>query len=373
MRVTEAAHNQTSNGSWRNVVVVALLTATFISFIYSVRNLIGAITLGRRINWGWSVYYQFMFWYVWAAFAPLIVWFVRRFDPEQIALRRVALSVSGFGLLVAPAQAAIENVLALMGEHLRHVPVADIDRQTQQLSRSISLEIFPNYIIYLTIVAVYYGYDYYQRYRERQLRSAALEGQLAKAELQSLKMQLQPHFLFNTLNAISVLMMRDTETANRMLVGLSDLLRLTLAEAGTQEVSLKHELEFLKLYLEIEQMRFQDRLSINSDIQPATLDAAVPNLILQPLVENAIRHGITNKAGVGRIEIRARRDGANLRLEVQDNGLGLPAAASTETGVGHANSRARLNRLYGSSYEFEVKNVAGGGVLATVVIPFRHI
>jgi signal transduction histidine kinase len=371
MMTSETFHNRSVQSNWRNVILVALLTATFISFIYSVRNVFGAITLGRKIDWAWSAYYQFVFWYLWAALVPLIVWFARRFDADKILSPRTALALLAFGLFIATAQAAIENLIALAGEHLRHVSAADIARQTQQLRRSIFLEIFPNYIIYLTIVAAHYGYDYYRRYRDRQLRSVELEVRLTRAELQSLKMQLHPHFLFNTLNAISVLMMRDTETANRMLLGLSDLLRLTLDEAGAQEVSLKHELEILNLYLAIEKMRFQDRLEIGTEIQPQTLDAVVPNLILQPLVENAIRHGVARKTGVGRIDIRAKREGTNLCLEVQDNGPGLRGLNPSNTGIGLANSRARLQRLYGSNYRLEITNSDSGGVLSSVVIPFR--
>lgn len=286
-----------------------------------------------------------MYWYIWAAFVPLIIWFARRYDPEQ-SLKRVVTATFAFGILIAPVQAAIENLLAFAGEHLRGVPPERI-ATTQQLERSIFLEIFPNYIVYLMIVAAYYGYEYYRRYRERQLRSTELEGRLAEAELQSLKMQLQPHFLFNTLNTISVLMMRDAETANLMLVRLSDLLRLTLDQVGTQEVSLKQELEFLDVYLKIEEMRFQDRLKINVAIDPSTPDAAVPNLILQPLAENAIRHGIAKQTGVGRIDIRAKREGVNLRLEVQDNGPGLRAGAKMpEMGVGLTNSRALGTTLW---------------------------
>ena len=334
MKSLETGRRQTPRSTWRNVVIVTLLITTFISLIYSVGNVIGAITLGRKIDWGWSVYYQFMYWYVWAAFAPLIIWFARRYDPEQIGLRRVLIAILAFGLLITPAQVAIENWLVLIAERLRGAEAAEIQRRQQEFWQWIFLGFFSNYIIYLIIVAAHYGYDYYRRYRERQLRSVDLEGRLAKAELQALKMQLHPHFLFNTLNAISVLMRRDTETANRMLVRLSDLLRLTLDEVGTQEVSLKHELDFLNLYLEIEQMRFQDRLTISRNIQPVTLGAAVPNLILQPLVENAIRHGIAKRTGMGRIEIRAVREGVNLRLEVQDNGPGLRTVTSTGAGGG---------------------------------------
>src|SRR5262249_11128436 len=203
------------------------------------------------------------------------------------------------GFLIAPLQAAIEYGLALMIEFLRHAPGEEFSHRAEQFGRGILLESFTNIIIYSLIVAGHYSYEYYRRYRERQLRSAELEGRLAQAELQNLKMQLQPHFLFNTLHTISVLMMRDAGAANRMLVRLGDLLRLSLDHVGSQEVSLKQELEFLNGYLEIEQARFQDRLKIKRRIDPVTLDAVVPTLILQPLVENAIRHGVAKRRGTG--------------------------------------------------------------------------
>jgi two-component system LytT family sensor kinase len=359
--------------SWRRVTIVVVISATFFAFIYSIRNLVGNISAGRPIDWGWNVYYEFIYWYVWAAFTPLILWFAGRFDPDQCGRRRAAFALLAFGLLVAPLQAGLENGLALVSETLRNAPNLGL-WHIQHLPRSILLETFGNFVIYLLIVAAYYGYQYYRKYRERKLRSVELEARLAQAELHSLKMQLQPHFLFNTLNAISVLMMRDPEAANQMLLRLSDLLRLSLDQVGTQEVPLQQELDFLSGYLEIEQTRFQDRLTVSMDIEPATVGAAVPNLLLQPLVENAVRHGIAKRIGAGHIDIRASRVGANLRLEVQDNGIGLRNdVTSNAGGVGLTNSRARLERLYGSRYQFDVKNVPGGGVLVTVIMPFSRL
>src|SRR5262249_2873049 len=154
-----------------------------------------------------------------------------------------------------------------------------------------------------------YALDYYQKFQERELKAAQLEGRLAQAELQNLKAQLQPHFLFNTLHAISVLMQENVQAANRMLVRLSELLRMALDTAGAQEVTLKQEVEFAQRYLEIEQTRFQDRLSVKIDVDPSALDARAPSLLLQPLVENAVRHGIARRAGAGLLEIIARREG----------------------------------------------------------------
>jgi two-component system LytT family sensor kinase len=229
-------------------------------------------------------------------------------------------------------------------------------------------------LTYWAIIGLTHWLDYYRKYRERELRASQLETRLAQAQLDALRMQLHPHFLFNTLNSISVLMTEDVGRARRMLIRLSNLLRHSLENTGAQEVSLKEELEFLESYLEIEQTRFQDRLTVRMDVDPMALDACVPNLILQPLVENAIRHGIAPRAAVGLIEIRARRQNGMVQLQVCDNGSGL-ALASPEgltKGIGLSNTRARLEQLYGSAHSFELKSTDGGGLTVTVAIPFRR-
>jgi LytS/YehU family sensor histidine kinase len=183
-------------------------------------------------------------------------------------------------------------------------------------------------------------------------------------------MQLNPHFLFNCLHSISSLMHQDVEGADRMITQLADLLRAALANSDTQEVPLRQELDFLRRYLEIEQTRFGDRLAVTMEIAPETLDARVPNLILQPLVENAIRHGIEPHARAGRIELRARRLDGSLALEVQDSGAGLRGAAAIE-GVGLSNTRARLRELYGAAHQFDLQDGADGGLRVRLRIPFR--
>jgi sensor histidine kinase YesM len=222
-------------------------------------------------------------------------------------------------------------------------------------------------------VCGHYAYDYYQRYREREIRAVELEGRLAQAELQNLKMQMHPHFLFNTLHTISVLMMRDVNTANQTLIRLSDLLRVTLDSAGTQLVSLKQELDFLRGYLEIEQTRFQDRLTVEFDVPTNVLDMLVPNLILQPLVENAIRHGIAVRPGVGTIQISAGLQGDRLELKITDNGPGLTNVDSTsmKKGIGLTNTEARLRQLYGVAHSFELSRAQGGGLAVKITIPSK--
>src|SRR5947209_7560732 len=230
-----------------------------------------------------------------------------------------------------------------------------------------------NYGIYGLILLFNQVLRYYRRTREGELRASQLETQLTQAQLQALKMQLQPHFLFNTLHSISALVHRDPETADRMIARLGDFLRLTLENSGAQEVSLQKELEFLRCYLDIERVRFQDRLTTRLDIEPRALDASVPNLILQPIVENALRHGVAPRAAPGHVEISAKRGERALRIQVRDNGPGLSAITAPDDGfregLGLTNTRARLARLYGAAHRFELEDAPGGGLLVTLEIP----
>jgi LytS/YehU family sensor histidine kinase len=225
---------------------------------------------------------------------------------------------------------------------------------------------------YWTIVGISHAVLYYRESRDREVRAAQLETRLAEAQLKTLQQQLHPHFLFNTLHAISALMHRDVEAADRTLMRLSDLLRITLETLGQQEVPLKTELEFLSKYLEIEETRFADRLIVRFDVQPETLDIRVPSLLLQPLVENSIKHGVAKKAGPGHIAITARRDGDKLLLEVRDDGVGLSEDALTalQKGIGVSTTRARLRWLFGADHRFEFHRLAEG-LAVVVAIPWR--
>jgi LytS/YehU family sensor histidine kinase len=228
-----------------------------------------------------------------------------------------------------------------------------------------------NVLTYWMILAFLQTLDYYHRYRERELRASQVEAQLARAELQALRMQLHPHFLFNALNSISALMYSDVEAADSMLARLSTLLRSRLADASPPEVSLKEELESLEQYLDIERIRFADRLTVRTTIAPDTVSALVPSLVLQPLVENAIRHGIAQRESAGLIEINTLRENGSLHLEVRDNGPGLSNATLPSSGIGLSNTRERLRCLYGEAQSLELRNAARGGTVVEVVIPYH--
>jgi len=229
-----------------------------------------------------------------------------------------------------------------------------------------------NIFKYWILVLGCLGWHYYKAYRERERQASALATELVQARLQALRMQINPHFLFNTLNTISALVHENPDAADLMIVRLSKLLRRTLDREDVQEVPLREELEFLKSYLEIEQMRFPDRLTVTFDVEPKTQDMLVPHLILQPLVENALRHGILPREEPGRVEISAHLvDGQHLELKVRDNGNGLRAASDSprREGIGLQNIRSRLVQLYGDAQKFEIGNASTGGVEARILMP----
>jgi two-component system LytT family sensor kinase len=227
-------------------------------------------------------------------------------------------------------------------------------------------------LAYLATVILGRSAHYFGLYRTRQLHASDLEARLAKTHLQLLRMQLQPHFLFNTLNTIAELVHTDPDTADQMITRLGRLLRLSLDHAGHQVVPLRQEIDFLRMYVEIEQVRFQDRLQIVWDVSPDTLDAAVPTLLWHPVLENAIRHGVTPLAGRGRIVIAASRQADDLILEIRDNGTGLPTEGVRREGVGLRNIRERVAQLYGSRGRFTLEPAKGGGAVAILRIPFTH-
>lgn len=328
------------------------------------------IRAGRHPDWQKMLFLvELPFAYLWASFTPLLLNLSRRFPIERGRLLRntlVHIAVSLLLSIITMVGFSTVNTFLFAAESERYFSFARVVA---------SVYTFFDYymLIYWLIVMISHAIYYYTRFREGELRASQLQAQLAQAELQALKMQLHPHFLFNTLHSISALQLKDIEAANRMIARLGDFLRLTLDNSGAQEVTLQKELEFLKCYLEIESIRFQDRLSVNMDIEPQTLDARVPNLILQPIVENAIKHGISPRAAPGRISIRVRRANGLLEIEVEDNGRGLQsngrAGKKIKEGLGLSNTRARLDQLYGSSYRLDLANVSEGGLRVTLEIP----
>lgn len=312
------------------------------------------------------------YWYSWAVLTPGILWLTQRFPFDRATWKR-AIPIHIAGVILAVSLHVVITVALRMGTYWAFGE--SLDTWLHEAQEMFIVNFDWEMMTYWTIVGVGTALRYLHEARARELSAAQLETRLVEARLHTLQRQLQPHFLFNTLNTISALMHRDVDAADAMIARLSDLLRMSLQRVGVQEVPLEEELDFLSKYLEIEQTRFRDRLTVVFDVQADTLDALVPNLLLQPLVENAIKHGIGPRPTPGQITVRARRNGALLELDVQDNGVGLSAARLTDfnRGVGLSNTRSRLDHLYGSLHRFEFRQPAEGGLLVCIAIPMAEL
>jgi two-component system, LytTR family, sensor kinase len=310
------------------------------------------------------------FWIIWAFLFPAIVAFVRRFPFRRSQLARAIPVHLAFAVLVVMVHYAFD--MWFMGVIGHGNWTGPGHTYTGHLLSEANYRLGVHFGAYFLILGVILSLDYYRKYRERELLASQLAAQLSQAKLQALRMQLNPHFLFNAMNSIAMLVRRnDNGQAVRMLAGLSDLLRYVLQDSPGDEVPLREEISFLERYLDIERVRFGDRLRVTIDIDEEAQEAFVPNLLLQPLVENAIRHGIAHKVNPGKVEIAGRRLGDRLILQVSDDGPGLNGPKLLGSGVGLANTRSRLEQLYGASTSFELRNATLGGAVATISLPFH--
>ena len=330
------------------------------------------VLAGRPPSWP-EVFWQANEWLILGALTPLVYWLARRYPLRPPILGRNLLAHVGGALLLcigwATAGASLRWALGIGPTEIT---------KTQHLTGWLLTTIPWGTFMYFTTLGCVHAFAYFVEAKEREAQTARLAAQVAEARLGALRMQLHPHFLFNSLNAITVLVRdRDTVGAGRMLDLLSDVLRQVLRSDQAHEVSLADELRFLERYLAIEQVRFSDRLAVRFDVDEALLDAAVPEFLLQPLVENALRHGIAQRADAGAVKVSARRDGDTLVLSVMDNGPGPDADRRdvNRTGLGLANMRERLTTLYGARAQLELHARPGPerGTIATVMIPFRRL
>lgn len=336
---------------------------TILGLFFSVREILTEWFNHNPIPWMDQVKW-FGLWYLWAIAAPYVALFTQRFPLEKPRiLRNTALHlVNAIVVLACMSACSITYNWFLDPKAGAYWPFFFMQFKFATFA--------VDNILYWMIVAVCSAAAYYREYRRGEFKYARLRAQLARAQLQALKMQLHPHFLFNTLNSISELMQEETETAEQMLSHLERFLRLTVQNSEAQEVPFETELEFLKCYLEIEHVRFQDRLSVRMDIEPQAMKVPVPNLLLQPIVENAIRHGIAPRSSAGHIDIRAFRTNGMLQVSIQDDGPGIgQESTNSRKGLGISNTRERLQQLYGRSYRFEMANAPGGGLIVTLEIP----
>jgi two-component system, LytTR family, sensor kinase len=345
---------------------------TFIGLVFTSQFYFSMYRSDRSVEWTYAVYLQMTWAYLWALVTPLVLWLAHRFPLERHHWGRNLSAHILASLLLSTFVTWSGHLLLYLNYGWRVGRPYPVDRAVRFVVENFSEGIG----IYLLIAIITYAISYYHRFRKGELRATQLEAQLSQAQLQALKMQLHPHFLFNTLHSISALLNRDTDAARKMIARLGDFLRMTLENSGMQEVTLQQEIEFLKCYLEIERVRFQDRLSTRVEIDASALDAKVPNLILQPIVENAIRHGIAPRSTPGLIIIQAKQENELLRIEVRDNGPGLPTNRKDENlfnkGLGLSNTQRRLERLYGSAHRLELSNDPSGGLVVRLEFPAQN-
>jgi two-component system LytT family sensor kinase len=362
-------------GVGRRELVLIVAFWTFLAILITASRLTDPRVRDREVASPWGpVVVTVLEAYLWAALTPFIFALASRFHVvrgrwmwQLPLLLAVGVAVA---LLVSGATTLLRTEILALPRRARPGPAPLVDR----------FLFLNDFMIYLGLLAAGFAREYFRRYEARnqeavrlQAEAAALRAQLAEAQLATLRMQLNPHFLFNTLHAIAALADRDPAGVRRMIARLSELLRSTLEEGGQAERSVERELAFLSRYLEIMQVRFQGKLRVEMDVDPGARDALVPTLILQPLVENAIKHGIANVRGEGRIVISARRQGDRIRLAVRDTGPGpAPGEGSAlDRGVGLRNTEARLRQMYGEERPLSLREAEGGGAVAEIVLPYR--
>ncbi len=335
---------------------LAVLAAwTVLIVVFAVGSSLTYALTNQPPRWRYTLTMAATEWYVWAAFTPLVAWLSQRLRiTRRQRWRVIILAVSG--LVAAFFKVTLTRIL--------RGPIGGNDYF--QITNLLA-----HYLIFWALVGASHAWSYYRRSQQREVRTAQLEAQLAQTRLQMLSMQLQPHFLFNTLNTIAELVHHEPETAERMIGGLSHLLRETLQVGGLDSVTLGQELQLLNHYVEIQRARFGDRLRVQMAIEDATRRAMVPSLLLQPLVENSIKHGIGARAGSGHITIKTGHHQDRLHIHIVDDGRGLGDAEVVE-GVGLSNLRARLVAMFGPDrVTLTIENREGGGTVVLIAAPFQ--
>lgn len=338
----------------------SLATVSTVNRLLDVRD----FGFGRVMSPAGPITLAFIEAWTWAAFTPVIFRLSSLELRNKPWMRVPLLLLAGIGIAIAVyvlldfARTQVLMIPRRRGGPPVFAPLREIGR----------FRFLNQLLVYAAVLATGFAREFFLRDRRRQQHEVRLQAQLAEARLETLRMQINPHFLFNTLHAISALVERDPGGVRRMIARLSELLRHTIDSKSTDEVTVREEVAFLRRYIEIMEVRFQGRLQVEMKIDEAALEGLVPNLILQPIVENALEHG-ASRADSGRIEVTAARDGDDLRLAVRDNGPGLSAAP--ESGVGLGNTRARLEQLYGDFATLTLANAEEGGVCAAIVLPFH--
>lgn len=340
-----------------------------VGFFLGLNNAIYFAYIEKKASLFELVWPEVVEWGIWGVLCPFIILWAKKYPKNSSGwLAKVKFHVP-VGLITTLVYGAIYSCLRyIFGLLLGEENLWSISQNFMHRLYYLPIPL----ILYSSIVGITYAVGYYQQFKDEALKAAEIQQKLAQAELLVLKKQLHPHFLFNTLHAISTLMHKDIDAADKMIVRLSHLLRATLENTGVQEVTLRQEMEILKIYLEIEQIRFQDRLEVSIEVEPAIYDKKVPNLILQPIVENAIRHGIAQFAKQGKVTVIAQCENGHIELKVSDNGKGMVSTqeADIKEGIGLSNTRMRLRQLYGEKGKLILNNIGESqGLEVKIVIP----
>ena len=349
--------NRSGSSRWSSGRRLAVITGAWCYFaaLLTINNYVYPTMMGQPVTWRDAARFPIITYTIWTLFTPPILFFCER-------IRRLGLRPAFW----IPAH-SVFAVLTLLLIAAIWIPFADASGDPANMPRFsfhfLNILFWQslawNLWMYWVIVGIFYGLDYYFGARDARLRAAQLEGQLANAELEVLRSQLQPHFLFNTLNLISSLIHTDVDSADDMIGDLGALLRMSLESQSSHEITLREEMKAIELYLNIQRFRFPDTLTVEIKIDPCTLEARVPHLILQPLIENAFRHGISKRVGPGVLRIESRNGNGTIKLRISDNGPGTRGKIEN-SGIGLSNTRARLEKLYGDRAALDFNNSPSG-------------
>jgi len=354
-----------SESQKRTAVQVLLVFAvwTFLAAFSSSQTVVYLSQRGQPIVWWDMLTGRFADWYTCALFTPVFFWMGRRYPIDRKSWR-----------IMLPVTLAVTSVCVV----LKYSVLVPIEHALGlNMGASIGGELARNFanesMAFWAVIGIVHAFEFNRRYREREVAAADLRARLSEAQLEALRSQIHPHFLFNTLHGISTLMHRDVNAADSMLTRLSDLLRLTMQHRGQDEIPLRDELALVGQYVEIMRVRFRDRLTVHHAIDPGSLDALVPQFILQPLLENAFDHGIARTSGPGHIDISVQIIDRKLEFSISDNGLHItrPGAGVRKHGIGLANTRRRLEQLYGSQQSISLEKLPERGTRVVVAIPLR--
>jgi two-component system LytT family sensor kinase len=353
--------------SQRTTVKQALIAFgawTFLAAFSSSQTVVYLSQRGQPIAWGEMLTGRFADWYTCALFTPLFFWLARRYPIDKKSWRTsLPLTLAVTSVCVVLKYSLLVPIEHFLGLNLRSSIGSELGRNFANESMA-----------FWAVIGIIHALEFNRRYRERELAAADLRVRLSEAQLEALRSQIHPHFLFNTLHSISTLMHRDVEAADKMLTRLSDLLRLTLKHRGENEITLQEELELAEHYLEIMRVRFGDRLTVTQSISPSARMMLVPQFLLQPLLENALEHGLAATGGRGIVQISATEADDRLEICVTDSGRGAieSGLSGRKHGMGLTNTRLRLEQLYGRDQTISLEKLPGVGTRVTVSMPLRR-